>query len=369
MDLIMHLGELQASIDFERVFARLSIYLVLGFNVIYLMAKFYRDGVLQDDDEWEYGRMRKRNFANQDGDGLASALDRWIRAAEGFLIFICLANTFWMFNRSKKYYLFRQPTEPAYENDKTWRLASSNAKIEYVNVSGTREVGEHRDDETEPTSRGWLRFRKKRTPTPASHLRKTWCLNIWQPAQGSLVLFCWFSPPQVAILYSADVHNWRWFLPLALFTAITTNMLVTAYRDLLRDREVLSSQLLKEYSDGFVYKLSEFRQHASVDTEWEDSPIGRVMKSRRPWPPPSTPPPYRSTSSGDIGVGVSHNAFDVGMASTSEEIADSLPRHVERAFAVQTEESEEYEDEDESDVAPADVPSPEKSYHNPFQRK
>ncbi|KAJ3042724.1 hypothetical protein HDV00_006781 [Rhizophlyctis rosea] len=258
-DLYLSAAEWMSSIDWQDLFSKSSFTLGLGLNALYLFVKFIRKGI------WT-GQNEFIDVEEIDAKGAFSSMDsvvphNQIQGIEWLLIAISVINTIYMFNRSKDFTLFRQPTRPRDDDDRSWIVKSPNAKIVPMDLHGTAaDVDDEKDSEDEES-----------TPTT----------------------FCLFSPQQIAILYLADIGNWQYYMPLAFFVSLMTYMLVTAFQDLLHDREILQEQLVKEFSEGFVYTTSPFRDHHHKGTQ--TGPAGSTpLRTPRhsPYTPSSTHSPY-----------------------------------------------------------------------------
>ncbi|KAJ1344325.1 hypothetical protein BSLG_001135 [Batrachochytrium salamandrivorans] len=147
LDWLMLLGEWWANIDHEQLLSKSSFLVALLLNVLYLLIKMYRDGVLDDPDE-----LRALSKSSQQhleelslepnskwlffqwwGQGVSYQL--LFTMIELALILICVINTVQVFTRTKSYILFKQPTRPRYAGDNQWMLRSRNAQICQVDIA------------------------------------------------------------------------------------------------------------------------------------------------------------------------------------------------------------------------------------------
>ncbi|KAJ3030877.1 hypothetical protein HK097_005536, partial [Rhizophlyctis rosea] len=241
--------------------------LALGLNALYLFIKFYRNGIWTHDDFIDFGKGHRRVELEDvfEDEGIFSTFDRLAQSIEWLLIGLSIVNTIHMFNRSKDFMLFWQPTRPRDEDnsDNSWKINSPNAKIVPVDLYEGEEHGSDDEDEME----------EKR-------------------ASGRS---CWFSPQQVAIIHGLNSDNWQYSLPLAFIVGLMTYMIVTAFQDLLHDREILQEQLLKEYSEGFVYTTSPFRDRRDQGTQTTTASVGTTPA--RATPARGTPSQQKGKSS------------------------------------------------------------------------
>lgn len=95
--------------------------------------------------------------------------------------------------------LFNHSTKPLYPGDDTWVVRSKNAKLRNVDV------------ETEYNEDG-----KKKS----IHLEKRWVMDIWNPHRYQLIIFSFFSPPQLAIMFGLRSNNFPFVIPTAYFAAL-----------------------------------------------------------------------------------------------------------------------------------------------------
>jgi hypothetical protein len=90
-------------------------------------------------------------------------------------------------------------------------------------------------------------------------------LNIWDPSDQDLVLFecVWifsfaidfhalprrtYSPLHAALWYLVQPGNWQIVLFVMVVTTLQLGALSKAYRQLVKDREILSSEVMYEYN-------------------------------------------------------------------------------------------------------------------------
>ncbi|KAH6572821.1 hypothetical protein BASA83_010424 [Batrachochytrium salamandrivorans] len=261
LDWLMLLGEWWANIDHEQLLSKSSFLVALLLNVLYLLIKMYRDGVLDDPDE-----LRALSKSSQQhleelslepnskwlffqwwGQGVSYQL--LFTMIELALILICVINTVQVFTRTKSYILFKQPTRPRYAGDNQWMLRSRNAQICQVDIAQpTPKEGNgsllqwsvlFSAKKPQPSKDGINSSGHSLSTDGANHISSSpvkppvlkedrWVIRVWNPSDGSLNLFCWFSPPQIAVIYGANVSNW------------------------INDQQILSGQLLHEFTESLV---------------------------------------------------------------------------------------------------------------------
>ncbi|KAI8820457.1 uncharacterized protein EV422DRAFT_530940 [Fimicolochytrium jonesii] len=240
----MLLQESIAAIDWEGIFTKLSYAIVVVLNAGYIAVKYHQNGDI----------MLERDSAEPWDPSL-------VQLAEFLIWAICGLNTVYMFTRSRSYLLFKQPTKPNPYNpqDRTWMITSPNAELVSVDLTGA--VREDDANGGKGRVKRWFAFiwrswRKVPEQQPPI-VRQVWRLKVWNPSPGSQHLFCWFSPVQVAIMHNINSENWKYFVIMAAICAIITWSLVNFYQNVIRDREILSGQLLSEFSQA-MYQLENF---------------------------------------------------------------------------------------------------------------
>ncbi|RKO92603.1 hypothetical protein BDK51DRAFT_37617 [Blyttiomyces helicus] len=318
LDWAMLLGESWALVEWDYLFDKLSYGLALVLNALCLGIKYervaggagepptlYSIETLEDDSDegwlaWFYDGEFSVRRVWAAGSGLrgkdrgsvrltysSSSFAVQYEVLEYMLWAISLVNAIHLFNRSKRYILLKQPTKPAYASDESHKIKSRNARLVSVNTGRPgADVDEDEDDEFPSIiQRTWRYFSPPTEPTDGAKELK-WELSVWEPPQGSLNLF---------------ISNWPYCFTLAFCTAATVSrtpsrifprrvhpnthlelphshppqmhVVVTAFQDLVKDREILSSQLLREFTEGFVYTLPPFRATSSAavgsDEPWD----------------------------------------------------------------------------------------------------
>ncbi|KAJ8328413.1 hypothetical protein QVD99_000916 [Batrachochytrium dendrobatidis] len=310
LDWLMLMGEWWANIDQEQLFANSSFLIALLLNVLYLLVKMYRDGVL--DDAEELRALSKSSYLELSLDSNSFALFmQWLglkisshmlfTVIEFVLILVCVLNTIHVFTRTKSFILFKQPTKPRYPSDNQWMIRSRNAQIRQVDVaqpvttdnqsshtqwtnlfsskkpqskSGLNSTTQHRQDDSLDASD---LLSKKSQP----YKEDRWVIQVWNPSEGSLNLFCWFSPPQIAVMYGANVSNWYYYIPVACLTALIMYFLVSLFNDRLQDQQILSGQLLHEFTESFVYQQYPLKpdSNTAMENDSDDSKSDALFDS------------------------------------------------------------------------------------------
>ncbi|RKP01762.1 hypothetical protein CXG81DRAFT_25601, partial [Caulochytrium protostelioides] len=222
-----------------------------------------------------------------------------VATVEWLAIAVSLLNAVYCATRRRRYVLFQQPTRPAVPGDATWLVRSPNAHLVKVDAQVRRRSGMppphrahayvspldgaaafdgdgvldqgHGDGRHDDSHGGGHPHEPDsfyedgdgdddRDDDGNDDIVETvseshWVLDVWSPPPWSINLFCWFSPPHVAVLYGATPGwNSAYFLVVGLFTGFALHGIVAKYQDLLHDKEILAQQLMREYTQGYVYK-------------------------------------------------------------------------------------------------------------------
>ncbi|KAI8907264.1 hypothetical protein EDD86DRAFT_178404, partial [Gorgonomyces haynaldii] len=170
-------------------------------NVLYLAIKYYRDGVLDDPQMIIFPHMT-------------------LQWEEGVLFFVSVANTVHLFLKHKPIILLKQPTQKRYEMDQIV-VKSRNARLVELDLS-----------------------------QDGSRIEKKWMISPWNPSKSSLLIFCWFSPAQLLILYCTNQQNWPFMLPIAYLVAVFLHLLASFYTDLVNDTQIITGQILLEFTEN-----------------------------------------------------------------------------------------------------------------------
>ncbi|KIM33405.1 hypothetical protein M408DRAFT_326127 [Serendipita vermifera MAFF 305830] len=77
-------------------------------------------------------------------------------------------------------------------------------------------------------------------------------IQVWDPSDQDLVLFQIYSPLHAALWYLVQPGNWKIVLFVMVVTTFQLGALITAYRQLVKDREIVASEVMYEYNTRFV---------------------------------------------------------------------------------------------------------------------
>ncbi|KAI9008140.1 hypothetical protein BC832DRAFT_539040 [Gaertneriomyces semiglobifer] len=245
-----------ASVDFQALFNRFSIDIrskrssttTAGIlNGLFLLAKLYDSDLVVDEIYTDFG----------DDTPLTPLL--WPFWTELLVASISVINTAYLFWRSKEYYLFNHPTGPApgaFQDPGGWRISSPNAQIVTLDMGYT--TSEEKERQKKDWRPQWFSYFANMDEPMTDRSRRVWRLKVWDPPSGSTTLFCWLSPVHVAILYMLSLDNWAVCLPIALINVIITHYLVKTFQTLIRDRDILQAQVLKEYADKITPQVRKY---------------------------------------------------------------------------------------------------------------
>ncbi|KAI9104545.1 hypothetical protein DFS34DRAFT_199929 [Phlyctochytrium arcticum] len=191
-----------------------------------------------------------------------------------------------MFFSFKTYQLFRQPTKSSSgkKHDRSWIIKSPNAKIVTLDMQG--DAGEDEDvsqDLQEEQSRYnsnapiykkvlMTTFGRLRSliscifaigqPQP-SKSRKVWQLKVWHPSPGTTTLFTWYSPLSLMAIHNIGGKDYPYWIALSICCSLMLSFTIERFQDLVRDREILAGQVLKEYSQE-IYSIENFPPESQV---------------------------------------------------------------------------------------------------------
>jgi len=184
-------------------------------------------------------------------DAIDSATESWYWTAlvEGLLIGVAFLNAFYLFSRTKNYHLYLRPdlvSSPhaqfvAKEPEQDLSLVPSSLAsrvaaflFNFLNISWRFLLG---------------------IDSPASILHKNGKvqqLDIWIPGEVELALFSIYSPAHALIWRLVTSSNWILVLALMLLLSGQFYTLTRSYELLIKDRAIISSEVMHEYDEKFV---------------------------------------------------------------------------------------------------------------------
>ncbi|KZV69514.1 hypothetical protein PENSPDRAFT_580821 [Peniophora sp. CONT] len=92
-------------------------------------------------------------------------------------------------------------------------------------------------------------------------------LEVWDPSELELALFCVYSPMHALLWMLWNPVNWIMIMFVMGCTAVQLRALVTTYEAKLKDRAIISAEVMHEYEERFVNpRVNPIRKDASVMT-------------------------------------------------------------------------------------------------------
>lgn len=333
-DLYLRIAEEVALIDFESYIQRGSTPIVIALNLLFLIVRYIKD---YSNDEWKLMNGSNRlhdDFINGGSDLHHSDYRSWTfftfwTFMELFLWLISIVNTIYLFCWTKTYIFFKRKSTDV--------VKSRNAKLIWVDTQGAV------DDTVED-------LEELDRPDQMHGRRLKWRLNVWEPPEWALALFCGFSPLQLLMLCTATSENWRGSVLSAAGTVLFFYLFTSVYNDKINDKTILGGELLQEFTTGFVYKQTPFLVKRDEAVGTEDCAIGDDDPTQG----------VRTISSSKLGF--------IGRMYTPAAIRSNRHRRFYENDELEDDEFQ-ADDEEQEDVAPSDTWTPEKTFENPFQRK
>ncbi|KAF7440506.1 hypothetical protein PC9H_000851 [Pleurotus ostreatus] len=113
--------------------------------------------------------------------------------------------------------------------------------------------------------------------TPGSRARVQQ-MEVWAPGDFELMLFSIYSPAHSLLWTATTTSNWMIMLIIMGLLGLQTNVLFLSYKTLLKDKEIISAEVMNEYNKLFVYpRVNPIRKDVAVMTHqsevvdvWED---------------------------------------------------------------------------------------------------
>ncbi|KAF8163310.1 hypothetical protein B0H34DRAFT_795036 [Crassisporium funariophilum] len=182
------------------------------------------------------------------------------------LVSFSIVNTYNLYTRTKNYQ-FHGRTDP---------LASPNAKFVLTKVDHEPieipSIGKRiRTNVWYAFSVSWrflLGFKQpSRGPATKEKTHRVQELDMWTPSDLDLELFSIYSPAHALLWLAMGSTNWIVSILVMGLMGIQLNALSHSYTTLLKDRQLLASETMKEYNDVFVYpRINPIRRDVAVMT-------------------------------------------------------------------------------------------------------
>lgn len=103
-------------------------------------------------------------------------------------------------------------------------------------------------------------------------------LQMWVPGELEMTLFTVYSPVHVFLWMATGSENWMIMTLVMGLVGAQLNALVISYNLLVRDKEIIASEVMHEYNEGFVYpRMNPIKRDVAIMTHqsevvnvWED---------------------------------------------------------------------------------------------------
>lgn len=165
------------------------------------------------------------------------------------MFLISCVNVWSMRQKYKTYILFHQPTSGINDLDKSFKVNSPNASIVLTDVQN--------DMDRKVQKGSWI---SNETWEKEVVLGERWQIKVWDPAEIHLTLFSSFSPMHVLMLFNMNQDNFWSTLIMLIINYYIMGLINDLWAGRLRDQTIVSGQVLNEFTNGFVYKLSAFKR-------------------------------------------------------------------------------------------------------------
>ncbi|KAF7304893.1 hypothetical protein MKEN_01203600 [Mycena kentingensis (nom. inval.)] len=117
-----------------------------------------------------------------------------------------------------------------------------------------------------------------RDPPPPPKVARVQQLEVWTPGEFESMLFNIYSPAQALLWSATGSSNWISTVIIMGFVGGQTAVLTHFFKTLVKDKEIIATEVLNEYNSGFVYpRINPIRKDVAVQTHqseivnvWED---------------------------------------------------------------------------------------------------
>ncbi|PPR06672.1 hypothetical protein CVT26_001214 [Gymnopilus dilepis] len=118
----------------------------------------------------------------------------------------------------------------------------------------------------------------KRASPPREKTSRVQELEVWEPSEMELELFSIYSPAHALLWMAMGSSSWFYSVLIMVLVGLQLNALTHAFVQLVKDKQLLASETMKEYNDVFVYpRINPVRRDVAVMTHqsevvnvWED---------------------------------------------------------------------------------------------------
>ncbi|TFK42573.1 hypothetical protein BDQ12DRAFT_732214 [Crucibulum laeve] len=201
----------------------------------------------------------------------------WTVPVTFLLIGASILNAVYLFSRIRLYHLHRQRELVASPHAKF-----VDAELDFEPLKPPSLGAQLRSGAWYAFSASW-RFllgmnppkRAASRPTKTAQVQQ---LQMWAPGDLEIELFSIFSPAHALLWTATGSSNWILMFLIMGLVGIQLNMLIHSYKSLVKDKEILSAEVMHEYNAGFVYpRINPIRHDVAVMTHqsevvnvWED---------------------------------------------------------------------------------------------------
>lgn len=173
-----------------------------------------------------------------------------------FLLLISCCNVWIMSIKFKAYTLLHQPTSGQNALDNSYKINSPNASLVLIDVQN--------DMDKKIQKSSWLSNEKWEKEVC---LGERWQIKVWDPSDINLTLISSFSPLHVLLVFNMGHDNFWISILLLSFNYYLMHFVNNMWSGKIRDQSIVSGQVLNEFTNGFVYKLSAFKDKKEKYTQ------------------------------------------------------------------------------------------------------
>jgi hypothetical protein len=172
------------------------------------------------------------------------------------MFMISCFNVWSMSNTYKSYTLLHQPTSGRNSLDESFKVKSPNASIILTDVQN--------DMDKKVQKASWLSGQKWEKEIK---LGERWQIKVWDPSEVHLTLLLSFSPLHIILLLNMGHDNFWISLVYLVSNYYFMYLLNDLWSGRIRDQSIVQGQVLNEFTNGFVYKLSAFKSKKESNSQ------------------------------------------------------------------------------------------------------
>ncbi|EPQ58114.1 hypothetical protein GLOTRDRAFT_72177 [Gloeophyllum trabeum ATCC 11539] len=174
----------------------------------------------------------------------------WTIPTSLLLIAAAMGNAMYLFTRVRIYRLYNQP-DP---------VSSPHAKfvpmdLDFSPLEPPSAISRIRSASWKAFVAFW-RFLLNMSPRGSSTSKepdKVQQLEVWAPGEFELRLFCIYSPVAPFLWMATNTSNWMLMIFIMAAVGVQLHTQMSFYDALLKDRQIISEEVMHEYNDKFVY--------------------------------------------------------------------------------------------------------------------